>query len=144
VKNTGKGLWTTFLNKDIGKQGVINKYKDFARGEIYAFLRLTLILTTFFITATFTLLIFKGGSNEPLVKALFIIVISDGFINIFIIWWRLKRTLYKYYNKLDDPAYKVTKTCQNIEKYSELWEKVIFWTFLCCFLVFLLFLFSIV
>jgi len=133
---------TIFPDIEISKQSAMNKYKDFTRSEIYAFLRLTIILTTLFLTATFTLLVFKGGFNEALVKTLFIVVIIDGFINIFIIWWRLKRTLYKYYNKLDDPAYKSTKTCKNIEKYSEFWEKLIFWTFLSCFLLFLGFLFS--
>lgn len=59
---------------------MINKFKDFARSEIYSFLRLTAILTTFFITASFAILTVKRSFTGTLVEISFFIVISLGFL----------------------------------------------------------------
>ena len=40
-------------------------YRDFARGEIYAFLRLTAIISTFLISASLVVLSLSGKSFIP-------------------------------------------------------------------------------
>jgi hypothetical protein len=124
-----------------------SNYTDFARNEIYAFKRLTAILTTFFLTASFTIWIFvKDSDLNPglLFEISFVILISLGFINIILIWWRLKRTIFEYYSKFDRQNFKNPNIEQMIRTNAGKWQKVIWWMFLTCFIAFLFFLFSIV
>jgi len=116
------------------------KFRDFARNEIYALLRLTAILSTFLIATSFTILTLRGGFTGSADKWLFTGVISIGFVNILIIWWRLKRTLYKYYNKLDNPQEDDERICEKIKNNAESWEHVIWWSFIGCLMTFIGFL----
>ncbi len=83
-------------------------FKDFARTEIYAFHRLTATLLTFLIGASFVVITLKEGDIGCADKYLFAAVIVLGFASILIIWWRIKRTLYKYYNELEEPSFEET------------------------------------
>ena len=132
-------------NKVLIEMQSCTRFEDFARNEIYAFIRLTAILTTFFITASFAILtIIKNFSESWVEKISFVAVILSGIINIIIIWWYLKRTLFKYYNKLDDPAFQSTDIYINITKRAGKWQKFIWWLFLTCFVMFIIFIFCIV
>ena len=81
------------------------KFTDFARNEIYAFHRLTAILSTFLIASSIAILTLKGDCIGPVDKYFFIGVLFFGFGTIFTIWWRLRRTIFKYYGRLDNPEY---------------------------------------
>lgn len=112
------------------------KFTDFARNEIYAFIRLTAILTTFIVTASFSILTLSSNSgkpfNGPWHALIFCITVIVAISNIIIVWGFLKWTLFKYYNKLDK-WWKLTNEekdkCEDIKKNAGKWRKAIWWTF---------------
>ena len=125
------------------------KYEDFARNEIYAFHRLTLILSTFVLTVSFTLLTLEVKSNNACIQSVNMFVFSGvliaGISNIIIVWWWLKKSLYKFYDRYDKHKYKRLSSeekilCKKIKNHSKIWECIIRWTFYVCFSLFILFL----
>ena len=119
----------------------MGKFTDFARTEIYAFHRLTAILTTFFLAAGFTVLAVAGRPLYPQVLWSFIGLVVIGSANILLVWWRLKRTIFRYYAKLEsNRTPKEKKVCDKIENNEGKWQQAIWWSFLGCFVAFFVFL----
>lgn len=114
----------------------MGKFEDFARDEIYAFHRLTAIFTTFLLAAGFTVLAVKGDLGKPLVRWSFIGLVVIGSANILLIWWRMKKTIFKFYSKLEDEGFKETELYKNIRDNEETWQRAIWFSFLGSFAVF--------
>ena len=112
-------------------------FKEFTRDEAYAFRRMTAIITTFLISASFTIYSISCKRNNPWDKILLQIVIGSGVATILLVYWRIHRTLFNYYNKLDKPDFKNTKEYGSITKNEGKWQKVIRATFFLCFAGFL-------
>lgn len=122
----------------------MGEFTRFARTEIYAFHRLTAILTTFFLAAGFTILAVIGEFGCPQIKWSFIGLIIIGSLNILLVWWRLKRTIFKYYAKLEKKrTEKELDEGNQIEENEGKWQQAIWWTFLGCFISFGFFLFNV-
>lgn len=119
----------------------MGKFTDFARDEIYAFQRLTAILTTFFMAAGFTVFAFKEGElGCRIIRWSFYALAGTGAVNIGLVWWRLRRTIFKYYAKLDKYTPDELIVCNRIKKHAWTWQQVIWFTFLGCFIAFVVFL----
>jgi len=115
----------------------MGKFTDFARTEIYAFHRLTAILTTFFMAAGFTVLAVKGDLGKPVVLWSFIGLVVVGSGNVLLIWGRIKQTIYKYYAKLEkEKSPEEQAICESIEENEGKWQQAIWWTFIGCFALF--------
>lgn len=121
------------IKTDVVTVSIKDKFTDFARNEIYAFHRLTAILTTFLLSASFTIFTIRGGFNGTLDKIFFQIALYSGITTILLVWWRLYRTLFNYYNELDNPCFMSTKIYKSISDNEGKWRKGIWAIFFICF-----------
>jgi hypothetical protein len=131
----------------VEKKNFDTKYTDFARNEVYSFLRLTATLSTVIIGFTFSVLALqKSGlySNcffkSLFGKSLFIGIVSFGSVNIFLVWLWIKRSIYKFYNLYDNPPIGKMALINRIKANAQTWERWIWTTFMACFTAFLGFL----
>ena len=119
----------------------MGEFKRFARIEIYAFLWLTAILTTFFMAAGFTLFAFKQGDLVCwAVRWSFYIMEGLGVINIGLVWLYSWRTIFKYYVRMEDSEFLKTDIYKKITDNAGKWRSVIWFTFLACYIFFIAFL----
>ena len=123
------------------------KFTDFSRGEIYAFHRTTMMLSTFILAASFAILALDVESDNECVRCFnfifFLGILGAGFSNIFLAWIWIKKSIYKYYARLDRFLLlddKKQKLCNKLRGNAKPWELTIWGTFLGCFFLFILFL----
>ena len=118
----------------------MGEFKRFARVEIYAFLRLTAILTTFFMAAGFSIFAFKQDDLVCwAVRWTFYIMESLGVINIGLVWLYSWRTIFKYYARMEEEDFGKTGIYKKITDNAGKWQSVIWFTFLACFIFFIAF-----
>ena len=119
----------------------MGKFTDFARDEIYAFYRLTAILTTFLLAAGFAIFTFKEGELGCwIIRWSFYSLAGLGGLNILFVWWRIQRTVFGYYAKMDNPFFWSSGARRNVERYTGTWQYIIWSVFIVCFLLFGVFL----
>jgi hypothetical protein len=119
------------------------KFQDFARNERYSLARLTATLSTVLLGFSFTI-ISKGLNSNRVTLPLGVFrfslfgVLVLGITNVIVVWWRIKRTIYQYYNKFAREPLKSDRMLR-IEGNESKWEIVIWWSFIGCLLSFLVF-----
>jgi len=112
-------------------------WTNFARTEIYAFHRLTTTLTTFFLAAGAAILAIKGDDFCPQILGSFAGLVVIGLGNIFVIWARMRKTIFQYSAKLDKkPDEREQAIRTGVEKIEGKWQKAIAVTFMFCFAAF--------
>ena len=137
-------------DNDKKKKVLLNfRFTDFARNEIYAFHRTTIMLSTFILTASFALLSLGVKPDNECVQFInflfFLGIILAEFSNILIAWIWLKRVMYKYYARKDKHEYDnlqkpEQRLCDKIGDNARKWELTIWSTFIGCIILFILFL----
>jgi len=119
---------------------MVIKLRDFARGEVYNFIRWTAALTTFFIAASFTIFAFRKGfaCGYELDKYFFIVMLVSGFTNIIIIWIGIQKTIYSYYNRFGQLLHREKRDKKvRLERFACAWEWTVFITFFVSFIGFI-------